>query len=165
MAVIRAGETLSVDITVDAVSLSAQAVGPQNHSLTVTQDGTIWKIRQDTTGWTQGRYLVGAMATLSDGTKVRVPEEFVDILPSLSSIAAGTDLSTQAETIVKNIQLMLAGNASDGVRRYKINNRELERYGVDELLNLLSYWKREVLKESRKRRGASILGPQIQVRI
>lgn len=165
MAVIRAGETLSIEITVDAVSLTAQAVGPQNHALTASQSSNLWKIQADTTGWTAGRYLVGAMATLSDGTKSRVPEAFVDVLPALSSITAGTDLSTQAETIVKNIELMLAGNAGAGVKRYKINNRELERYGVDELLKLLNYWKGQVLKESRKRRGESILGPQIQVRI
>jgi hypothetical protein len=165
MAVIRAGETLIVEVLIEAESLTARAVGTQNYSLTVSRNGNIWKLSADTTSWGAGRYLIGGVATLTDGTKRSIPEDYVEVLPSLASITGGTDLSTDAEKMVSYIEAMLMGNASQGVRRYKINNRELERYGVDELLRLLNYFKGQVVKESRKRRGASILGGRIEVRV
>lgn len=48
---------------------------------------------------------------------------------------------------------MIAGNAADGVKKYKIagqsgGSRELERYSMDELLKLLEYWRRRAAKET-----------------
>ena len=79
------------------------------------------------------------------------------------ALAVG-DIRSTARQIVEKIEAMIAGNAGEGVRRYKINNRELERYSVAELLQLLSYWKAQVRIEERKELGKSALGPRIAVR-
>ena len=67
--------------------------------------------------------------------------------------------------MVEKLEAMLEGNASKGVRRYKINNRELERYSVSELMEMLTYWKRQAAIEARKAKGVSVLGPRIEFRI
>lgn len=58
---------------------------------------------------------------------------------------------------------MLAGRADDGVKKYKIagqtgGSRELERYSMAELLDLLNYWKRRAAKEAAPGR---LGGPRI----
>jgi hypothetical protein len=87
------------------------------------------------------------------------------VLPSASSIAPGTDVRSNAAKAVANIEAMLSGTASLEARRYRINNRELERYTVGELLQLLSFWRRELWAEDRRAAGLSSLGPRIAVTV
>ena len=82
----------------------------------------------------------------------------------LDDVLGVGDERTTARTIVENIEAMMKGNATEGVRRYKINNRELERYSVAELMQLLSYWRHRMMQEERKDRGNFGLGPRIAVR-
>jgi hypothetical protein len=72
---------------------------------------------------------------------------------------------TQARIAVAHIQAMLAGGATLEAKKYKINNRELERHSIAELLQLLSFWRRELSRESRLSSGISSIGQSISVRI
>lgn len=72
---------------------------------------------------------------------------------SLANMTAGADTRSAAEIIVYNIEEYLKGAASSPVRRYKINNRELERHSIRELTDLLKFYRRQLTKERRRRAG------------
>jgi hypothetical protein len=74
-------------------------------------------------------------------------------------------MRSQARIALDNINAMLSGQAKEGVRRYRINNRELERYTVAELLQLKSHFAADVLKEERRAKGLNSLGPRIAVHL
>jgi len=71
---------------------------------------------------------------------------------------------TKAVEIVEKLEAMIAGGIiAEGVKSYQINNRQLENYGVGELLDLLKYWRGRMIEERRRARGQSPLGPRIAV--
>lgn len=125
----------------------------------------VWMIEVDTTNWAAGNYTWQALATLQNGVK-RMIARAVPLLvaANIATLTPGGDLRTGAQQMVDAINAMLLGNASVGVRRYKINNRELERYGVAELLQLLRHFELMVAKEKRKALHRSVLGPTIHTR-
>ena len=151
------GETLKLSVTVaDASAVEFRFGGPQTRTVTTTKNGDTFTGSESTSAWNAGVYAWQAWATLTDGTVVVVDSGELDIDDAL---AVG-DVRTSARKMVEMIEAMMAGNASEGVRRYKINNRELERYSVAELLQLLSYWRE---RAAREKRGGG-LGPRISVR-
>jgi hypothetical protein len=108
-----------------------------------------------------GRYVWQAWAMDGDGGKRVLRSDGFSIAAPLDE----GDVRSLARKMVEMIESQMAGNASEGVRRYRINNRELERYSVAELLSLLSYWKNQLRIEERRARGQSALGPRIEFRI
>lgn len=155
------GETLK--LTVDdtlAVSVEFKFGGPQTRTVAATKTGTEFSIAADTAAWNAGVYAWQAWATYADASKKIIATGTVDLADALGV----GDIRSSARKMVEMIEAMMAGNASEGVRRYRINNRELERYSVAELLQLLSYWKSQVKNEERRAAGRSALGPRIAVR-
>lgn len=155
------GETLK--LTVDdtlAVSVEFKFGGPQTRTVAATKTGSEFSISADTAAWTAGVYAWQAWATYADASKKIIATGTVDLADALGV----GDIRSSARKMVEMIEAMMAGNASEGVRRYRINNRELERYSVAELLQLLSYWKSQVKNEERRAAGRSALGPRIAVR-
>jgi hypothetical protein len=155
------GETLQLAITIENTSeVVFRFGGAESKSITATKAGNLFSISTSTIGWASGSYAWQAWATSTDGV-VCVAQSGSFQLDS--ELCVG-DVRSSARKMVEMIEAMMAGNASEGVRRYKINNRELERYSVDELLKLLSFWKSRQLKEDRVQAGRSILGNRISVR-
>jgi hypothetical protein len=56
---------------------------------------------------------------------------------------------TSARKIVRLIDAMIAGRATDGVKGYQINNRRLDRYSIAELLELRKYYAGLAAREAR----------------
>lgn len=158
MAQLTAGETLSVtqDIA-GAVSVELRVGGAKVSSHAMTVQGSTWSVNVDTSAWPAGLYALQVWATYADDTKKIVGKDQLQLSAALSV----GDPRSQARIALDNIKLMLAGQAKEGVRRYRINNRELERYTVAELLQLKSHFAAEVLREERRARGAGALGPKI----
>lgn len=155
------GETLQLSVTdADAVSVEFRFGGPQTRQVAATKSGTEFTIAADTAAWTAGVYRWQAWGTYDGNIKRVIASSTVDLEDAL---AVG-DVRTSARKMVEMIEAMMAGNASEGVRRYRINNRELERYTVAELLQLLNYWKGQLRTEERRDKGRSALGPRIAVR-
>lgn len=155
------GETLEMSLTdADAVSVEFRFGGPQTRTVNATKSGTTFSVAADTAAWTAGAYRWQAWGTYAENVKRVIASATIDIEDALGV----GDIRSTARQIVEKIEAMIAGNAGEGVRRYKINNRELERYSVAELLQLLSYWKAQVRIEERKAAGKSALGPRIAVR-
>lgn len=157
------GETLRIEITAEnATALEVRLGGPQARTVTASLTDGVWKATADTASWAVGLYAWQAWATYADSTKTVVE---TGTLPVTEPLAANQDVRSVAQKNVEAIEAMLTKNAPEGVRRYRINNRELERYSVAELLQLLSHWKAELRKETRLAKGRGPLGPRIAFRI
>lgn len=161
MAKLTIGETLTIRQTVaDAASAEVRLGGPAASTHAMTRTGDEFVVNIATSAFLPGNYVVQVWATMTDATVRVVSTEPLTMSPAL---AIG-DLRTQARQALDAINSMLAGQANEGVRRYRINNRELERYTVDELLKLRSHFAAEVQKENRRNKGMNGLGPRIAVR-
>jgi len=175
MANLTKGETFRLNITArDAVSVSGVFGGAATHTVagvleselqldpaTGTQ-ATVWVIKADTTTWAVGGYGYEAWVTFADGSKSLAVQGKFQLVASVGSLSSGTDVRSQIQQTVDNLEAMMAGNASDMVKKYKINNRELERYSTAEILSMLKYWRSRLQSENRKAKGIYGLGPRIE---
>ena len=158
MAQLTAGETLTVTQDIArAVSAELRVGGAKVTTHEMTDQGSTWSVNVDTSAWPAGNYVLQVWAEYADETTRIVGK---DSLTLASALSLG-DPRSQARISLDNIKLMLAGQSKEGVRRYRINNRELERYSVAELLQLKSHFAAEVLREERRSRGMNSLGPKI----
>jgi hypothetical protein len=168
METIVKGTTLKLKFSVSADSVTVYVAGVSKFSgNAVLTDGSFVFI-YDTSNLAVGDYSWEAFA-VKDGIKTHLLRSGFRILESLSN-APLTNYDTLVdkshnEKMVEMIEAMLAGNASAGVKSYQINNRRLDRYGIDELLKLLNYYKNDLAKEKRRKMGKSVLGPRIEFRI
>lgn len=158
MAKLTAGETLRVtqDIA-EALSAEVRIGGAKVAAQAMTAAGRTWSADIATNGWPAGHYAVQVWASFKDGTTSVVATDRLELAPALGL----GDPRSQARIALDNIKAMLAGQAKEGVRRYRINNRELERYSVTELLAMKSHFAAEVIREERRERGRNALGPRI----
>ena len=163
---ISAGETLRMNVAADPTgTVSFRFAGPQRRIVTATHDGCgSFSISEDTAAWQPGYYILEIRETVSGIVSVLSRKRII-VQQSIDQIAAGSDVRSTAQKAVENIEAMLSGSASLEARRYRINNRELERYSVSELLQLLSFWRHRLSLETRKAEGISSLGPRIEVRV
>jgi hypothetical protein len=161
MAQLTQGETLTIEaIVADATAVEARLGGPSTSTHTMTLDGQTWRVNIATDAMQAGQYAAQVWATYAGNVKCIA---FTQTFELLASLRVG-DIRTEARKALEMIDAMLAGQAKEGVRRYRINNRELERYSVAELLQLRSHFASEVQKENRRNKGISGLGPRIAVR-
>lgn len=165
---ITAGETLTLEVSADpAATVTAYFAGPAKKTETlshVSGSGGTFKASIATGDWLPGVYAYEIREVLS-GVTIVLMRSAITVGAALTTITDGTDMRSNAAKAVANIEAMLSGTASLEARRYRINNRELERYSVSELLTLLSFWRRELAKEERKAAGRNELGGRIEVRI
>ena len=168
METIVKGETLNLNFTVLADSVTVYVAGVTKFSgEAVLADGKFVFI-YDTSNLAVGDYSWEAFS-IKDGIKKHLLRSGFKLLESLAN-APSTNYDvivdkSHNQKMVEMIEAMLAGNASAGVKSYQINNRRLDRYGIDELLKLLNYYKNDLAKEVRRKMGRSTLGPRIEFRI
>lgn len=118
----------------------------------------------DTASWPAGDYRLEVWGTDDTGAKKVLETGSVTVRASIESMTTGTDLKSDAEKALAAIRAKLAGDISTGVRSYEINGRRLERYAIGELLTLEKYFADRVMREKRRARGLSTLGPRIEMR-
>jgi hypothetical protein len=82
----------------------------------------------------------------------------VDILDA----TAPQDTRTDSEIALDKINAMLSGRAGDGVAEYRIHERELKRYSVQELLLLRSHFS-SLVRQERADRGEIQLNTTVAV--
>jgi hypothetical protein len=167
---IIAGETFRAQICAVADSVTFYLRGPAAYTVTTTATGDTWQASQATAEWEPGTYAVEAWAVNAVVCGETIPSYLVartriNVEASAVSGGAAFNALNKYEQIVTAIETHLAGNGSDPTwRSYKINNREIARHSVPELLQLLAHYKRLAAIERRKQRGQSILGPDIRFR-
>ena len=161
MATLTKGETLTITEPVaGATAVEVRYGGPTTGTASMTLVGGEWTVKIATDNLKAGEYAAELWATY-DGSVKRIASRLSFTIRA--ALAVG-DIRSNARKALEAIEAMLAGQANEGVRRYRINNRELERYTVAELLQLRSHFASEVQREERKNKGMSGLGPRIAVR-
>lgn len=139
--------------------------GAQVHDLVSERDGArhVWSVpATDTAGWTAGDYAYTIRAT--DGTNVHEVESGrVRVTPDLAAAAAGFDGRSQNRIALEAIEAVIAKRASLDQERYRINNRELYRTPVADLIRLRAHYVALVSKEEASRNGKSLFGRQVKV--
>ncbi len=165
MVSIVAGETFTARICAAGTGVIAYFRGPSSHDVNAIAVGNDWEISADTSGWEHGEYRWQAWVTLGGGEKKAVADYPLTVRASLVETEAKIQ-KTRAMDVVEKLEAMMAGgNIAEGVKRYRINNRELENYSVAELLSLLKYWRGRRSEERRKELGNSSLGRRIAVHV
>lgn len=131
--------------------------GPSSLDVAGVVSGDSIEFDLNTEGLDPGLYSVAIWAVV-DGQDCQVFRSRMQLLADIANQVAGTDQRTQAERIVEALEDFIERGASSPHRRYKINNRELERHTMREVLDLLNYYRRRVAAETRKRTGRKRAG-------
>jgi hypothetical protein len=140
--------------------------GPAQIDLTATAGGTSHKFTADaaaTTAWAPGTYWFALRATDGDDVKEAATGQLV-VLPDLAAVTGTYDGRTQNEIALASISAVLAKRATQDQQKYTINNRELWRTPIADLLKLRAFYAAAVRREKGTKSGNSAWGRAIQVR-
>lgn len=149
-----------------AWSLAAILRGPSQINLTATASGTNHKfaaLASATSSWAPGEYWYSVRASKS-GSVVEVAKGQLSVLADIAAIAAPYDGRTQNQIALEAINAVLAKRATRDQERYTINNRELWRTPIADLLKLRAFYVVQVKRECQKLKGSATFGRQIAVR-
>jgi hypothetical protein len=109
-----------------------------------------------------GEYTIYAI--LTQGSETHTLEVAgLTVLANIATASGAVDTRHPDEIILDNIKAMLAGTASDAVRSYKINGRELVRMSMTELENKRAIYEARV-RLIKKDRGETVPSSRVVVR-
>ncbi len=132
-------------------------------SVPADEDHQFSKTPTDTGAWKAGDYWFSLRVT--DGTdQYELESGRLTIQPDLEGQADGYDGSTHPEKVLAAIEAVIEGRASKDQDSYRINNRELRRTPISQLLKLRDTYRNEVARLKAARRGKNVLGRQILAR-
>lgn len=138
-----------------AVTLSSVAEGGQ-HRLSASAEVTRL--------WPPGIWAWALRATRG-AEVVEIDAGAIRIAPDIESLPADHDGRSHAARVVDAIEAVLENRATLDQQKYTINNRELWRTPIPELLLLRDRYRAELRREEQARRsGQSLLGRQVKVR-
>ncbi len=162
---LTAGVTLAFQVNLtaypaDGWTLSLHLRGPSSIDLTAENSNVIHQFSEsasNTRQWKAGqyRYVLRATSRGDDLAVVEVDSGTLEIIPDLLAMADGTDTRSHAQKVLEAIEAVLEGRARKDQSKYKINNRELERTPLPDLLAFRKTYKAEVAREIRKAKGLS----------
>jgi len=140
--------------------------GPSQIDLTsepAGEDHDFSKAPSITSAWSAGDYWYSLRVT--DGAAVyEIESGRLTIQPDLEAEDTGYDGSTHPEKVLAAIEAVIEGRASKDQDSYRINNRELRRTPISQLLKLRDTYRTEVARLKAARRGKNTLGRQILAR-
>lgn len=140
--------------------------GKQNIDLLAAADGVLHVFSADaatTAAWATGAYWYSLRAT--KGTQVvEIAKGQIDVLPDLATVTGTYDGRTENQKALEAIDAVLAKRATLDQERYRINNRELYRTPIGDLMKLRSFYVAAVRREKNANCGKSTFGRRINVR-
>ena len=168
---IASGVTFSKAVTLTAHpapdwSLTLYLRGPQAIDITAQPDGATHVFDVDaatTADWLAGRYWYTLRAA-RDGEVIQVDEGDLRVIPDLAALTDPHDGRTHAEKVLAAIEAVIEGRATIDQQSYQINNRQLARTPIPDLLLLRGKYREEVRQEQQAARGQSLLGRNVKVR-
>ena len=171
---IGAGLTFNLLLTLTAYPAPAWSVfvslrGPGAMTMTATSEGSQHRFRAEVTetaGWVPGDYwytLRAVDAATSEMVEVECGQ--VTITPDLINAAAGFDGRTPNQIALDAIEAVIAQRATLDQERYRINNRELYRTSIPDLLKLRDHYVRLVKREQDLACGRNPFGNTVRVRL
>jgi hypothetical protein len=138
-----------------AINLTAAAEGSQHRFLATAAV---------TNNWQPGSYWYSLRVT--NGTDVVEAETGqIVIAPDLADATTGFDGRTQAQIALDAIDAVLSKRATLDQERYRINNRELYRTPIADLIKLRSYYANLVRQEKAAVSGRNLFGATVRVRL
>jgi hypothetical protein len=149
--------------------LNAVIRGPMAINLTASPDSTdataflLSAPGATTETWTPGKYWYSLRATQGSAIMEAGSGEFT-VLQDLASVTGAYDGRSQDEIALAAIDAVIAKRATMDQQRYKINERELWRTPMSDLLNLRAYYSHRVARARAKARGCSRFGRPIIVK-
>jgi hypothetical protein len=152
-----------VAIPVAGVSYTLYLRGPSVIDLTADSAGKFFVPGATTSNWVAGTYAYSLRAHDGDGID-EIERSQLAVLPDFLLTPAGADVRSQAEIGLAAIEAVLAKRATQDQQRYVINNRELWRTTIAELLKLRQFYVNMVTRERQRRKGCGTFGRPILVR-
>lgn len=113
--------------------------------------------------WKPGRYFWAIRAASDDDVRELQKGELT-VLPDIAAASGSFDGRSQAERTLDAVNAVIEGRASMDQERYRINNRELYRTPIGDLLKLQTHYRRIVASEKKKASGSTYWGRRIEVR-
>lgn len=169
---IVAGVTLDIPITLTAHpakegwALSLILRGPQAIDIVAQADGDTHRITADATvtaEWAAGGYWYALRVT--DGAEVvQVESGRINVAPDLAQVSDTYDGRGHVDRVLDAIEAVIEGRATKDQESYKINNRELQRTPIGELLKLRDRYRDEARRKRAAKKGRSLLGRPVLVR-
>lgn len=168
---IGAGLTFSTLVTQTAYpapiwGLVVAMRGPSVIDLTTSAEGSQHRLSVSATttaNWTPGVYSYSVRAT--DGADVfEIESGQLTVTADLANVASGFDARSHAEKTLEAIEAVIEKRASLDQERYRINNRELYRTPIADLLKLRDVYRAEVRQQKAASRGKNLFGA-VRVRL
>lgn len=138
-----------------AIDLPAAAEGSQHH---------FHADASTTANWEPGTYRYSLRAAAGPEV-VEVESGQVQILPDLTSQTGPYDARTPNQIALDAIEAVLAKRATMDQERYRINNRELYRTSIEDLLALRNYYLVQVRREQAAACGKNPFANTVRVRL
>lgn len=141
--------------------------------LTAATSGTQYSIQASpatTALWSAGRYSWGRWVEKTGARQTLEPiTPFLEVVADPATTAQGYDPRTTAEIALEDAQTALASFQSTGgrVKSYSIAGRSMEFDSAGDLVELVGYWKAEVMREraTKAKRGGAPDPRRITVRM
>ncbi|RQQ37071.1 hypothetical protein [Burkholderia stagnalis] len=115
-----------------------------------------------TATWPAGEYIYSVRVTSGD-TVLEVASGLVTVEADLAAMPDGGDARSHAQRTLDALEAVIEKRATRDQERYTINNRELWRTPIGDLLKLRDYYRAELRRMKATQRG-SLFGCQVRVR-
>jgi hypothetical protein len=139
-----------------AIELEAQAADSDEY--------LVRALSSVTSAWAPGQYGWSSWVQNNQGERYTVESGHLQVLPDPATVAAGTDLRSQARRALDDARAAFAA-WSPLQKRYKIADREREFNSPAEILVVLRHWEQQVLVEERLAGRAEPVSRRIYTRI
>lgn len=126
-----------------AIEMEAEAIGTQHRFLVTAAE---------TAGWEPGIYWFSIRATRGDEV-AEVEAGEMTVRPDLANADSGFDGRNHVSRVLDAIEAVLEKRATLDQQSYKINNRELARTPIPELLQLRDRYRSELRRMKAARKG------------
>lgn len=144
------------DFTPPDWQLLAVLRGPSSIDITAVVEGNGFIFRvpaTETANWVPGSYWYSIRATNSTDV-IEVELGSINIKPDLAALSDGHDGRLHVERVLDAIEAVLEKRATIDQERYRINNRELFRTPIPDLLQLRDRYKAELRRMKALKSGA-----------
>lgn len=170
---ITAGLTFKHIINLTAYPASLWAVkaylrGPSRIDISAEKDGNLHVINVSadvTKNYKSGYYGFSLRAVNNYGEVEEIEAGSVEVITDLATVTGQVDTRSHAKKTLEALEAVIEGRATLDQERYRLNNRELFRTPLDNLIKLRNQYRAEVSREIAKASGKSIFGKVVRVKL
>ncbi len=138
--------------------------GPESRDLMAIFDGEAHRFAvafSSTAQWQAGEYAYTLRATDGEDTR-EIETGRLRVLPDLASLPPGSDTRSEVRIALDAIEAVLGRRATLDQERYRINNRELYRTSISDLLRLRAFYVELLAREEAAAAGRPLFGRQVK---